>query len=105
MNRFSGHVVDSASHFTIECTTTKIENVGNVVLEISNIHLKLADLASRSGQIPCMFSMSADGTILFVRNEDGEKVIVALRREQNGSLSKFEGYIPYVIFDPEIKWR
>lgn len=75
-NRLSGNTTDSISHFSIDDANT----AGPLVF---------ADQVSSGGKVPRMFSLSADASVLFTTNQDGENGLLALARDaKTGKLTE-----------------
>lgn len=75
-NRLSGNATDSISHFSIDDNRTAGP-------------LAFADQVSSGGLIPRMFSLSADASVLFSTNQDGENGLLALARDaKTGKLTE-----------------
>lgn len=75
-NRLTGNATDSISHFSID--------TGNAAAPLAFV-----DQISSGGLIPRMFSLSADESVLFSTNQDGENGLLALTRDlSTGSLTE-----------------
>lgn len=75
-NRLTGNTTDSISHFSID-TSNAAEP------------LAFVDQISSGGLIPRMFSLSADESVLFSTNQDGDNGLLALARDTStGSLTE-----------------
>ncbi|KAL1880172.1 hypothetical protein Daus18300_001535 [Diaporthe australafricana] len=75
-NRLTGNATDSISHFSIDTDNAAAP-------------LAFADQISSGGLIPRMFSLAADGGVLFSTNQDGENGLLALARDATtGSLTE-----------------
>ncbi|OAQ73507.1 carboxy-cis,cis-muconate cyclase [Pochonia chlamydosporia 170] len=70
-NRLTGGDTDNIAHFRVAGNDFKLEFVG---------------LTSTGGKLPRMFSVSTDGKTLLVGNQDGKLGLVALKRNDDGSL-------------------
>lgn len=79
-NRLTGNATDSISHFAINAAATS--TAGDKILTF-------VDQISSGGLVPRMFSLSADDSLLFSTNQDGENALLALTRDTNtGSLTE-----------------
>lgn len=75
-NRLTGNATDSISHFSIDTSNAAAP-------------LAFVDQISSGGLTPRMFSLSADESVLFSTNQDGENGLLALARDADtGSLTE-----------------
>ncbi|KAL7809413.1 putative isomerase YbhE [Trichoderma aethiopicum] len=80
-NRLTTDPTETIAHFRIITADDDEEEEGGLKLE-------LVGETSTRGKHPRMFSLSRDGTELFVGNQEGEWAVVVLRRREDGTLEE-----------------
>ncbi|KAL7815578.1 putative isomerase YbhE [Trichoderma gracile] len=83
-NRLTTDPTETIAHFRI-IAAERDEGDGE---DREGLKLELVGETSTRGKHPRMFSLSRDGTELFVGNQEGEWAVVVLRRREDGTLEE-----------------
>lgn len=89
-NRLSG-ATDSVANFRVveqPANASSSSSSSDCTHAAAPIRLELKGLTSTGGTLPRMFSFANDGQTLLVGNQGGDLAVVALRRNQDGTLAE-----------------
>ncbi|TFB06386.1 putative 6-phosphogluconolactonase [Trichoderma ghanense] len=85
-NRLTTDPTETIAHFRIVTAAAAEEDDDDK--EGGGLRLELVGETSTRGKHPRMFSLSRDGSELFVGNQEGEWAVVVLRRREDGTLEE-----------------
>lgn len=85
-NRLSG-ATDSVANFRVVAQSANASS-SDCTHTAAAIRLELVGLTSTGGTLPRMFSFANDGQTLLVGNQGGDLAVVALKRNQDGTLAE-----------------
>ncbi|GAB0136178.1 hypothetical protein EsDP_00004490 [Epichloe bromicola] len=86
-NRLSG-ATDSIANFRVVEQSANASSSSACTHAAATTRLELVGLTSTGGTLPRMFSFANDGQTLLVGNQGGDLAVVALKRNQDGTLAE-----------------